>query len=265
MTKPRGAGRGRVKGSKNKATLEREAALAAEEAARAGRKGGRLRAKLEEGLTDEEILGLSPELKARLLTSLQPKEPPVPVGNTFSLIVQGLDHLPFPVACPKCAMRFMAKPPVTPQGTPGSGESGPAQNARRADLPAAHRGPTILRSEAYVPDEGASAGGGEAGLAYSEDWPNFVSEEIMSIQKCVRHRNFGEATSAIEAILPGENQPAVIPATSGRVLRRSERLPGELREGCGDRRRGGEMNDSEYDDAITKAAQTLWSLSRRTP
>jgi hypothetical protein len=174
-----------VKGSKNKATLEREAALAAEEAARAGRKGGRLRAKLEEGLTDEEILGLSPELKARLLTSLQPKEPPVPVGNTFSLIVQGLDHLPFPVACPKCAMRFMAKPPVTPQGTPGSGESGPApQNAPGGPIspPPTQGADHSGAPKAYVSDEGAIKRlreAREAGLGeyQGEDWPDFDFEE----------------------------------------------------------------------------------------
>jgi hypothetical protein len=99
VTKSKGIGRGRKDGSKNEATLAKEAALAAEAAARASRKGGRLRAKLEEGLTDEEILNLSPELKARLLASLQPKEPPVPAGNSFRLIVTGL---PATVKCAKC-------------------------------------------------------------------------------------------------------------------------------------------------------------------
>jgi hypothetical protein len=119
MVKSKGVGRGRVPGSKNRKTLARLEAAKQEEEARASRRGGRLRAKLEEGLTDEEIMGLSAELKARLLASLQPKEPVQPVGNSFRLVVVGLPGW----ECEFCGKKQTAKTTPAQEDAPQSTET----------------------------------------------------------------------------------------------------------------------------------------------
>jgi hypothetical protein len=184
MTRPRGASRGRVKGSKNRATLAKEAALAAEEAARAAsRKGGRLREAIDRAFTTEEMVEmlrrLPPGEVAKVIASQEPRRKEEEQRSTFNLVIGGVS--PRCLGCgktrqyPPCSCGFVEKEPTpgpAPQDAPGGPISPPPTPG------ADHSG----APKAYIPDEGAIKRLREArevglGEYQGEDWPDFDFEK----------------------------------------------------------------------------------------